>query len=130
VCVPILRRFADVSFREDRSTAGLSPLQTKMVAGYIEANLERQLSLEELAQIAHVSASHFLRQFKRRFGCAPHCYVIQRRLACAQRLLSKTRLPIKEIALKCGFSDQSHMTRMFQRYLNATPQGYRATFQS
>lgn len=125
LCVEILRRFADVSFREERSSAGLSPLQTKMVTGYIETNLDRQLTLDELAEIAHVSSSHFLRQFKRRFGCAPHSYVIGRRVACAQRLLDKTRLPIKEIALKSGFSDQSHMTRIFQRILNTTPSTYR-----
>lgn len=125
ICIEILRRFAEVSFREERSTAGLSPLQAKMVVSYIEANLERQLTRDELAEVAHVSTSHFLRQFKRRFGCAPHCYVIQRRLLQAQRLLEKTSLPIKEIATQSGFSDQSHMTRIFQRLLNTTPSLYR-----
>lgn len=125
ICIQILRRYATVVFRENRSTLGLSPMQAKMVSDYIEVNLDQQLTLDELAEVAHVSSSHFLRQFKLRFGCAPHCYVIQRRLACAQRLLSKTALPIKEISAKSGFSDQSHMTRVFQRYMNTTPNAYR-----
>lgn len=125
ICVQILRRYATVVFRGSRSPCGLSPMQAKMVSDYIEVNLDQQLSLDELAAVAHVSSSHFLRQFKLRFGCAPHCYVIQRRLACAQRLLSKTTLPIKEISAKSGFSDQSHMTRVFQRYVGTTPHAYR-----
>ncbi len=127
LCIQLLRKYATVVFPENRSTAGLSPLQAKLVAEYIEVNIDQQLSLAELARVAHVSASHFLRQFKLRFGTAPHYYVTQRRLACAQRLLSKTGLPIKEIAAKSGFSDQSHMTRVFQKYLRATPNAYRGS---
>lgn len=125
VCLQILRRYATVVFREHHASSGLSPLQAKMVADYIEVNIDQQLTLDELAEVAHVSSSHFLRQFKLRFGSAPHCYVIQRRLACAQRLLAKTRLPIKEVSAKSGFSDQSHMTRVFQKYVKTTPSAYR-----
>jgi AraC family transcriptional regulator len=130
LCVHILRRYATVTFRERSATAGLSPLQAKLVSRYIGSNLEQQLTLHDLAQVAHLSATHFLRQFKLRFGCAPHQYVIQRRLADAQRLLAKTRLPIKEIAARSGFSDQSHMTRLFQQYLHATPQAFRKSVRS
>jgi AraC family transcriptional regulator len=125
ICIQILRRYAAVVFREHRLIGGLTPLQAKMVSEYIEINLDQQLTLDELAEIAHVSASHFLRQFKQRFGTAPHCYVIQRRVACAQRLLAKTSLAIKQISARSGFSDQSHMTRVFQKHLGTTPSAYR-----
>jgi AraC family transcriptional regulator len=125
ICVQILRRYSTVKFREQRSNAGLSPQQARAIVDYIEANLDRALTLEELSAIARVSSSHFLRQFKLRFGSAPHCYVIQRRLAFVQSLLLKSTLPLKEIAAKGGFSDQSHMTRVFQRYLRTTPNAYR-----
>lgn len=130
VCVQILRRYATVTFREERSRVGLSPLQAKMVSGYIEAHLDQQLRLDELAQVAHLSSTQFYRQFKLRFGCAPHCYVIQRRLACAQRLLGKSKLSIKEISASSGFSDQSHMTRVFQQFLRTTPNSYRSSVRS
>jgi len=130
LCIQILRKYADVEIRDSRPPAGLSPLQAKLVAEYIELNIDKQLSLPELAEVARVSTSHFLRQFKRRFGTAPHCYVIERRLACAKNLLSRTALPLKDIASQAGFSDQSHMTRMFQRHLGATPGTYRTAMRA
>jgi AraC family transcriptional regulator len=126
VCVQLLRRYANVTFRETRSSrSGLSPLQAKRIAGYVDNNLEHPLRLAELAQMAHVSSSHFLRQFRSRFGCAPHAYVMQRRLSRARGLLAKSPQSLKVVAARCGFSDQSHMTRVFQRHLNVTPGAYR-----
>lgn len=130
LCIQILRKYASVKFRENRLPTGLSTLQAKLVEEYIELNIDKQLSLAELSGVARVSTSHFLRQFKRRFGTAPHCYVIERRLACAKNLLSRTHLPLKDIASQAGFSDQSHMTRMFQRHLGATPGTYRTAMRT
>lgn len=126
LCVHLLRHYADVRSREDRvRSAGLSRWAAKIVARYIEEHIDERLRLTELAQVGHLSVNHFLRQFKLSFGCAPHAYVMQRRLARAQRLLGKTRLPIKEVAVHSGFADQSHMSRAFQRYLQSTPGTFR-----
>jgi AraC family transcriptional regulator len=126
VCIQILRHHALVTFREKPlAGAGLSVVQAKIVSRYIEENLDQPLRLADLANVARISVTHFLRQFKRRFGCAPHVYVIQRRLARAQRLLAKTPLSIKEVAAASGFADQSHMTRAFRKYLRTTPGAYR-----
>ena len=126
MCVHTLRKYSVVSFREKTQAKGLSPRQARQVADYIEANLERALTLDELAGVMHVSGCHFLRQFKLRFGMAPHRYVIDRRIERAKGLLTKADLPIKEIAMRAGFSDQPHMTRAFRRYLETTPNAYRA----
>lgn len=125
ICVHLLRNYANVCYQSRDVSSGLSPAQARQVEAYVEANLDTQLSLEELAAITRTSASYFLRQFKIRFGMPPHTYVVQRRVNHAQHLLAKTALPIKDIAGKSGFSDQSHMTRVFQRLLNTTPSGYR-----
>jgi len=125
VCVRILRRYSRVAFREERVTSGLSPMQAKKVAHYIEEHLDQQVVLNDLAQLTRVSCSHFLRQFRLRFGCAPHHYVLQQRVARAQHLLTKTNLSLKEVSADSGFSDQSHMTRVFQRFLHTTPGIYR-----
>lgn len=127
VCVQLLRRYADVTFHESRVPGtGFCRPQAKIVAQYIEEYLDQKLRLAELAQVAHVSVNHFLRQFKLSFGCAPHFYVIQRRLERAKDLLAKTRLPLDEVAAHSGFADQSHMARTFQRYLHTTPRSFRA----
>jgi len=128
VCIQILRHHALVTFREKPvAGVGLSSLQAKIVSRYIEENLDQQLRLVELANVARISVTHFLRQFKRRFGCAPHVYVIQRRLARAQRLLAKTPLSIKEVAATSGFADQSHFARHFHRSVGIAPSAFRRT---
>jgi len=125
VCVQILRRYSTVVLREERMTAALSPIQAKKVSSYIDEHLDQQLVLNDLAQLTRVSCSHFLRQFRRRFGCTPHHYVLQQRIARARHLLTKTNLSLKAVSADSGFSDQSHMTRVFQRYLHTTPSVYR-----
>ena len=56
ICVHLLRRYANVSVREREVGGGLSRMQARMVGGYVEANLDRQLSLDELAAVVHTSA--------------------------------------------------------------------------
>ena len=127
LCVHLLRNYANVQLREPREVHGLSHMQERVLNHYIESNLDRQLSLEELAAVTRTSTSHFLRQFKARFGVPPHAYVLRMRLERAQHLLKRTHLPIKDISAQSGFSDQSHMTRVFQRFLKTTPHLYRQT---
>lgn len=126
LCVHILRKHASVTFSPMQIKGGLSPLLAKRVADYIQSNLESTLSLNDLADIVKVSPYHFARQFKLRFGCPPHAYVMMLRLAHARKLLASTRLMLKEIAAICGFSDQAHMTRLFKRKFNSTPSEFRA----
>jgi len=125
LCVHLLRTYANVSLQQPRAMQGLSHAQVRMLNDYIDANLDRQLSLQDLAAVTRTSGSQFLRQFKLRFGVPPHAYVLRMRLERAQRLLRRTQLPIKDISSRSGFSDQSHMTRVFQRFLHTTPSAYR-----
>jgi AraC-like DNA-binding protein len=100
---------------------GLSPARTHRICEYIHSNLNQNISLEALAEMAGLSTHHFARAFKQTVGMPPHGYVLQRRIEHAQQMLRNTDLPMSEIALSAGFSDQSHLARHFRRITGMSP---------
>lgn len=124
-CVHVLRHYANVMFREPTFHRGLSRHQCRLVLEYVDENLDRNIALAELAGVLQLSVFHFMRKFRAEFGRPPHAYVLQRRIEHAKRQLARRDIPLKVVAANCGFSDQSHMTRLFRRVLGTTPAGYR-----
>ena len=109
----------------DYSVGGLAPRALQRVREYVEEHLSENIELETLADIAGLSKWHFARAFKQSVGTPPHFYLVQRRLERAQELLAETDLPLAQIALKIGFSDQSHFSRRFRTLLGLTPRSFR-----
>lgn len=95
------------------------------VNDYIQANLERDLSLAELAAEAQLSPSYFLRSFKKAIGQTPHRYLMDCRVQRAQEHLEKSTLALSEIAYACGFASQSHLNDVFRAKLGVSPGRYR-----
>jgi len=91
------------------------------LTAFIEDNLDRSISLAELAAIARVSRFHFARLFKRSTGVTAISFVEQSRIRRAQSLIAESDLPLSQVALMTGFADQSHFTRRFQRHVGCTP---------
>lgn len=106
-------------------TGGLAPWQARRVARYIDDNLERALTVAELAAVGGVRPGYFGKAFKSSFGVSPHAMVLQRRVARAKILIAEGDDPLKDIALACGFSDQSHLTNRFHRLAGMTPAAWR-----
>jgi AraC-like DNA-binding protein/PAS domain-containing protein len=104
---------------------GLSPIRTQRICQYIASNLDQNIPLETLAQMAGLSVHHFSRAFKQSMGMPPHGYILQRRIERAQDMLRNTRHPLSEIASLAGFSDQSHLTRHFRRMTGLLPSDMR-----
>jgi len=104
---------------------GLSPWQLRRVCEHIAAHLEDPLAIEDLANLARVSAGHFNRAFRRSLGVTPHTFILSKRIDRAKDLLLTTEAPIREIALDCGFSDQAHLTRLFSRSEGVGPAAWR-----
>lgn len=100
---------------------GLDRSRLRRVTDYIEAHLERDLTLAELARVASLSGSHFKTLFKASVGLPVHAYVIQRRVERAKMLLQDGRLSAAQVALDSGFAHQSHMARCMRRVLGVTP---------
>ncbi len=106
---------------------GLSPRQLQQVLDYIEAYLDQDLRLEQLAQLLDISQFHFSRLFKQSLGSSPHQYLIQQRVERAKKLLKQTEQSITDIALICGFSSHSHLSKQFRQVTGMTPKAYRAS---
>ncbi len=124
IAIHLLRHYADVAFRQHRSGA-FSPRLRRAIIDYIDANLAQTITLDDLAALAGLSSYHFARRFKAELGMPPHSYVVARRVERAERLLKDIRVPLKLVAAECGFTDQSHLSRVFRRMRGVTPNAAR-----
>lgn len=106
-------------------SGGLSPWQEKRVVRYIVEHATGTLQVGELAEIARLSVSHFSRAFRHSFGTPPYALVCRYRIREAIRLMLNTTWSLVEIAAACGFADQSHFTRAFQRHTGTSPGRWR-----
>jgi AraC family transcriptional regulator len=102
----------------------LSQVQFAMVQDYILAHLDRNLSLQELADLVGLNPHYFCRLFKAACGLTPHQYLLKSRVDQAAQLLRSTQLPIADVAQQVGFYDQSRFTQVFRRWLGVTPKCY------
>ena len=105
--------------------ARLEHVRMRRVLDYIDQHLEDDISISELAQVAHLSEFHFARVFATTMGMPPQRYVSQRRLAAAKKMIGVGKLPLSEIAFRSGFSSQASFTRAFRRATNMTPGEFR-----
>ena len=103
---------------------GLPLHQLRRVIEYVDAYLDQDLALVELAAIVSLSPNYFTRLFKQSTGFTPHQYVIQQRVERAKRLLLESKLAIADIALEVGFAHQSHLNRHFKRWVGVTPKAF------
>jgi AraC family transcriptional regulator len=127
LAVHLLRHFAVSGSSEVQPGGTLSTRRLRDVIEYIDEHLGAELSLDDLAAVAHLSPYHFARLFKNSTGLPPHQYVIARRVERAKELLrDRDRLPLAEIALETGFANQSHFARHFKRLVGVTPRLFQA----
>lgn len=88
---------------------------------YVRENYHREISIEELAKLAFISVSALERRFKKYLSKTPKQFVNEVRLENARRMLIETRLPIAEIAFRCGFSEHSYFSRQFKLQFGILP---------
>jgi AraC-like DNA-binding protein len=99
----------------------LSEKQLARVVGYIEENCLRPVRLQELAQLTDLSQSYFSHAFKASTGVAPHQWQVRARIERVKAMLAGGKLSLADIASIAGFSDQSHLTRVFRKHTGETP---------
>lgn len=116
-----------MSGRDEKTSPpkALDDQRLRRVMQFIAENLQNDIHLNDLAQVANLSPFHFARAFRKATGEPPHRFVRGCRLEWAKELLEGSA-PIAEIALTCNFSSQSSFTRAFTRAFGIAPGGYRA----
>ena len=99
--------------------------QFSEILEYIDLHASEKLRLEDVADSLGYNKNYICHLFQKHIGQTYVQYLTQRRLENARRLLTDTALPIAEIALRCGFSDNTYFNRVFKRATNRTPAEYR-----
>ena len=107
------------------STGGMAPSVLRRCKNLIEANIESDIRLGDLATEAGMSSSHFIRSFRHSTGQTPYQFLLSQRVKRAQFLMRDPRVSLTEVALASGFADQHHLARVFRRITNMTPSSYR-----
>ena len=121
----LLKNYSNASAVRENLNGGLSGYNLRRVREFIDANLEDDLSLARLAEVADLSQYHFARAFRKSTGQTPQHYLMEQRIERAKQLLAKDDLPIVEISLRTGFKNQSHFTTLFRKFTKFTPKIWR-----
>jgi len=107
--------------------ARLPGCRVRRVTHYVQQNLDKGLTISDLAAVVYMSPYHFARLFKGSTGVPPHRFVARQRIASAVALLRTQEHSISEISHKVGFRTVSHFTTVFRRVTGTTPGAFRAT---
>jgi AraC family transcriptional regulator len=113
--------YGDVTISSAKFRGGLSPWQMRTASGFLEAHLDGNIGLRQVAEACELSVSHFARAFKITFRKSPHKWLTERRVDKAADLMMNSRLPLADIAARCGFGDQSALNRSFKRIHGLSP---------
>ena len=104
---------------------GLAPIAERRCLEFMQTRLSEDISLDELAAEASLSAFHFARMFKQSLGVPPRVYLTRLRVERACELLEKTDLSVTEIALAVGYSSNQVLARVFLKHMRLSPLNYR-----
>ncbi|MBM0104901.1 helix-turn-helix transcriptional regulator [Steroidobacter sp. S1-65] len=125
----VAHTYGGMRARSDAHAGMLARWQERRAKELIAENLTGNITLADLAKACELSIRHFTRAFRGSTGMSPHAWLLQLRVERAKQLLTTSRRMLADVALDCGFADQSHMTRIFQRSLQMSPGAWRRMHQ-
>lgn len=129
VILTLLIRYANFSFTLADGDKK-SSRECAMVRRYIDAHFKENLTLDELAALAHVNKYYLVHTFTREYGTSPINYLISRRIQESRRLLESTNHSLSQISHMLGFSSPSYFSQVFRKQMGTSPQEYRRDFRA
>jgi AraC-like DNA-binding protein len=108
------------------SRGGITARAARRVHDFVATQLDQPIDLKSMAAAAGLSTHHFARAFKESEGVTPLEFVMARRIERSKQLLISSEASLAEVAIACGFADQSHFSRRFRQFTGATPGAFRA----
>jgi len=126
LAVRLARGYSNLRFGREPRLYSITPRKLADARSYIEENLDRNITLNEMAATVGMSRFHFAKSFKAATGLPPYHFVILRRLEKASRLLLETDDPIASVARAVGFNSRGRFTHAFARDMGVTPTRFRA----
>lgn len=126
LCLQLIRRHSSFAERRTKAPAhGLTPKQLRLVTGYMREHLERDITLQELAGLLHLSRFYFCTAFRLATGKRPHEWLTILRMERARTLLRDGALRIVDVGLAVGYQTPSAFAAAFRRVVGDTPSNYR-----
>ncbi|HTS48418.1 MAG TPA: AraC family transcriptional regulator [Bryobacteraceae bacterium] len=122
----VLEILAEIARLQVKPDPALAPRWLRHATEIVESRFLERLSLAEIASEVGVHYVHLSRQFHKYNRCTIGELIRKRRIQYASHLLAHSQTPLAEIALICGFSDQSHLSFLFKRYMGLSPSKFRA----
>jgi AraC family transcriptional regulator len=119
------QRYWGVRIRSNSTRGALAPWQLRLAKELLTDHLDHRVSVAQIAAECRLSPGHFARAFKCSTGISPYRWQLNWRIEKGANLLRHSTLSVAQIALICGFCDQSHLTREFEKTKGATPSGWR-----
>ena len=104
---------------------GLTSARLRRIKELVRANIDDDLTLENMAQAVELSTAHFGQMFRKSTGQSPHQYVLRRRAERAKEMLGSAEARVLDVAVTCGFKTQQHFARVFRRMYGVSPTEYR-----
>ena len=125
LAIHLLRNYCYTNKQLSKPSGALSKRKLQQAIDYIQAHLDEEIRLENIARNVEIDSSYFCQLFKNSMGVSPYNYVIQQRIERAKQLLSKSNLSITHVALECGFADSSHFAKHFRKTAGMSATKYR-----
>jgi AraC family transcriptional regulator len=104
---------------------GLGSARLRKIEELVDAKMEDDLSLDEIAQSVELSTAHFARMFRKSTGETPHQFVLRRRIGRAKAMLRDRATRVLDVAVACGFKTQQHFAQVFRDVCGVSPTEYR-----